>query len=157
MPREKRDALLREREILGFLEQSQISPKNLARLRVLGRSENTRIANLAHLVLDVGAATPYRRRRIRTLALERRDILKQMEEVGLIMPLPPAPGSPQGAYWGCGEIEKDFPALVEVLKRFLDFGNRIDRGHRNGQRAGGDEGSCLDLRGEHLGDMVVVA
>jgi hypothetical protein len=58
---------------------------------------------------------------------------------------------------GLREIEKDFSALVEVLKRFLDFGKRIDRGHRNGQRAGGDEGSCLDLRGEHLGDMVVVA
>ena len=55
------------------------------------------------------------------------------------------------------EIEKDLPALMEVLKRFLDFGNRIDRGHRHGQRAGGDEGSCLDLRGEHFGDMVVVA
>ena len=80
---------MREREILGFLEQSHISPKNLERLRTLGRSENTRIANLAHLVLDVGAATPYRRRRIRTLARERRHILKRMEEAGLIMPLPP--------------------------------------------------------------------
>jgi sugar phosphate isomerase/epimerase len=89
MPREKRDALMREREIVGFLEQSHISPKNLARLRALGRSENTRIADLAHLVLDVGAATPYRRRRIRILARERRDILKRMEEAGLIMPLPP--------------------------------------------------------------------
>jgi hypothetical protein len=89
MPREKRDALMREREILGFLEQSHISPKNLVRLRTLGRSENTRIADLAHLVLDVGAATPYRRRRIRTLARERRDVLKRMEEAGLVMPLPP--------------------------------------------------------------------
>jgi len=89
MPREKRDALLREREILGFLEQSHISPKNLARLRVLGRSENLRIADLAWLVLEVGAVTPYRRRRIRTLAREHRDVLKRMEEVGLIMPLPP--------------------------------------------------------------------
>ena len=89
MPREKRDAVLHEREILGFLEQSHISPKNLARLRALGRSENPRIANLACLVLEVAAVTPYRRRRIRTLARERRDILKRMEEVGLIMPLPP--------------------------------------------------------------------
>jgi hypothetical protein len=40
-------------------------------------------------VLDVGAATPYHRRRIRILARERRDILKRMEETGLIMPLPP--------------------------------------------------------------------
>ena len=89
MPREKRDALVREREILGFLEQPRISPKNLARLRALRRSENPRIADLACLVLEVGAVTPYRRRRIRTLARESRDVLKRMEEVGLIMPLPP--------------------------------------------------------------------
>jgi hypothetical protein len=44
--------------------------------------------------------------------------------------------TPEGLL-GLREIEKDFPALVEVLKRFLDFANRIDRGHRNGQRAGG--------------------
>jgi hypothetical protein len=85
MPREKRDAVLHEREILGFLDQSHISPKGLARLRVLGHSENTQIATLAHLVLDVGAAKPYRR----ILARERCVILKRMEEIGLIMPLPP--------------------------------------------------------------------
>jgi hypothetical protein len=39
--------------------------------------------------LDVGAATPSRRRRIRILARERRDILKRMEEARLIMPLLP--------------------------------------------------------------------
>jgi hypothetical protein len=89
MPREKREAMLHEREILGFLEQSHISPKNLARLGVLGRFENTRIAELARLVLDVGAATPYRRRRTRILARERRDVLNRMEEAGLIMPLTP--------------------------------------------------------------------
>jgi hypothetical protein len=89
MPREKRDAVLHEREILGFLEQSHISTKNLVRLRVLGRFENTRIVELARLVLDVGAATPYRRRRIRILARERRDVLNRIEEAGLIMPLTP--------------------------------------------------------------------
>jgi hypothetical protein len=89
MPREKRDAVLHQQEIRGFLDQSHISPKNLARLRVLGRSENTQIATLAHLVFDVGATTPYRRQRIRVLARERRDILQRMEEIGLIMPLPP--------------------------------------------------------------------
>ena len=56
MPREKRDAQLREREILGFLEQSHISPKNLARLRALRRPENPRIADLACVVLEVGAS-----------------------------------------------------------------------------------------------------
>jgi hypothetical protein len=43
----------------------------------------------ARLVFDVGTATPYRRRRIRILARERRDVLQRMEEAGQIMPLPP--------------------------------------------------------------------
>jgi hypothetical protein len=58
LPREKRDAVLHEREILGLLEQSHISTKNLARLGVLGRSKNNRIAVLAQLVIDVAPPRP---------------------------------------------------------------------------------------------------
>ena len=50
MPREKQDALKHEREIHGFLEQSHISEKNVARLRALASSRNTRVADLAALV-----------------------------------------------------------------------------------------------------------
>jgi hypothetical protein len=84
MPREKQDALLQEREIRRYLEQSRISEKNLSRLRTLARSNNTRIAELAAVVLEVASVAPYRRRRIGTLARERRDVLKRMEEAGLI-------------------------------------------------------------------------
>jgi hypothetical protein len=84
MPREKQDALLHEREIRGFLEQSRISEKNLPRLRTLARSKNARIAELAAVVLEAASVAPYRRRRIGTLARERRDVLKRMEEAGLI-------------------------------------------------------------------------
>jgi len=88
MPREKQDALKHEREIRGFLEQSHISKKNVARLRALASSRNTRIANLAALVLEVAIVTPYRRRRISTLARQRRDVLTRMEHGGLIVRLP---------------------------------------------------------------------
>jgi hypothetical protein len=88
IPREKQDALKHEREIHGFVEQSHISKKNVARLRALASSSNTRIANLAALVLEAAIVTPYRRRRIRTLARQRRDVLTRMEQAGLILPLP---------------------------------------------------------------------
>ncbi len=88
LPREKRETLKHEQEVRGFLEQSRISEKNIARLRTLPRSGDPRIAELVCLVLEVAVVAPYRRRRIRTLARLRRDVLKRMEEVGLIPPLP---------------------------------------------------------------------
>jgi hypothetical protein len=116
MPREKRNALMHEREIRGFVEQSHISQKNIARLQALASSSNTRIANLAALVLEVALLTPYRRRRIRTLAGQRRDMLARMELAGLILSLPaweetdPRDIDPVAAWYewvaltqGCGE------------------------------------------------------
>ena len=83
LSRDQQNALLHEREILGFLSQSHISDTNAGRLRVLAGSANPRIARLAALVLDVAAFAPYRRRRIRALARQRRDLLKRMEDAGL--------------------------------------------------------------------------
>lgn len=77
---------MHEREILGFLGQSHISHKNVARLRALAGSANAHIAGLATLVRDVATVAPHRRRRIRTLARQRRDLLKRMEVARLISP-----------------------------------------------------------------------
>jgi hypothetical protein len=84
MPREEQDTLLHEREIIGFLEQSRISAKNITRLRRLTQSKNERVARLAALTLDVATVAPYRRHRIRVLARERRDVLERLEEAGLV-------------------------------------------------------------------------
>jgi len=86
LPRTRRIALKCEQEIRGFLEQSHVSDKNLARLRALKSSPDAFIANLAAVVLDVSVATPYRRRRLRILARQHRDLLKRMEDSGLILP-----------------------------------------------------------------------
>jgi hypothetical protein len=86
LPRTRRDALKCEQEILGILEQSHVSDKNLARLKTLKSSPDFHIANLAAVVLDVSVATPYRRRRFRILARQHRDLLKRMEALGLILP-----------------------------------------------------------------------
>jgi hypothetical protein len=97
LPRETREALLQEREIVGFLErQSHISERNLSRLRTLARSGDARIADLARIVSEVARVAPYRRHRMRTLARERRELLTRMGEAGLIVALR-SPEEPDGA------------------------------------------------------------
>lgn len=71
-------------EIYHFLEQSHISKKNMVRLELLSKSENEKISKLATIVLEVAKFKPYKRRRLKALARERRDLLKQLDETGLI-------------------------------------------------------------------------
>ncbi len=84
MPREKRQAIEQEEEIFGYLKQSHISQTNVKRLQLLTRSENGRIVELAEIVLEVAAVKPHKRRRLKVLAKERRDLLRRLEETGLI-------------------------------------------------------------------------
>ena len=73
-----------EDEIFGFLKQSHISAKNIKRLQRLAASENEDIAKLAHIVLEVAKIVPYKKRRLKVLARERRYLLEQLEETWLI-------------------------------------------------------------------------
>jgi hypothetical protein len=84
MPKAERYAIEQEEEIFGFLTQSHISGKNVARLKVLSTSENQRIAEFASIVLEVAQVKPYKKRRLQVLAKERRDLLHRLEETGLI-------------------------------------------------------------------------
>ncbi len=84
MPKDAREAIEHEDEIFNFLSQSHISDKNVARLRVLASSQNERIAELAYIVLEVAEIKPYKNRRLKVLARERRDLLRKLEDTGLI-------------------------------------------------------------------------
>jgi hypothetical protein len=114
LPREQQDRLLHEREILGFLSQSHISHKNVTRLRALAGSADAHIADLATLVRDVATVAPYRRSRIRTLARQRRDLLKRMEVARLILPrteredCEPEEIDPVVAWYEWAEYAKEF-------------------------------------------------
>jgi hypothetical protein len=66
------------------MQQSHISKKNLARLEQLAKSEEPRVARLAALVLEVARVTPYKRRRLKILALNHRDSLRKLDETGLV-------------------------------------------------------------------------
>jgi ribosome-binding protein aMBF1 (putative translation factor) len=84
MPKEEREAIEQEEEIFQYLRQSHISNKNIARLEELAGSSKERIAEHAALVLEIARIKPYKRKRLKTLARTRRDLLMKLEDTGLI-------------------------------------------------------------------------
>jgi hypothetical protein len=84
LPKSQRRAIEDRDDILGFLQQSHISKKNLARLEKLAKSEEPRLARLAAIVLELARVTPYKRRRFKILARNHRDLLRKLSETGLV-------------------------------------------------------------------------
>ena len=71
-------------EIAGFLRQSNISAKNLARLSALVASERPEIAELAKVVLEIGKVKPHKRKRLSFFARNHHELIDRLEETGLI-------------------------------------------------------------------------
>jgi succinate dehydrogenase flavin-adding protein (antitoxin of CptAB toxin-antitoxin module) len=71
-------------EILGLLTQSHISRKNLERLTILIASSDEEVANLAKVVSEIGEIRPYKRRRLKVLANEHKDLFARLEELELL-------------------------------------------------------------------------
>jgi len=84
MPKEKREAIEHKDEIFSYLRQSFISEKNLSRLTQLVGSPNEEVAKLARIVIEVAQVIPYKKRRLKVLARENRDLLLKLEDTGLI-------------------------------------------------------------------------
>ena len=84
LPKSKRQAIEAEDDIFGFMHQSHISSKNVARLEQLAKSKEPRVARLAATVLEVAWVTPYKRRRLKILARKHRDLLRKLGESGLV-------------------------------------------------------------------------
>ncbi len=71
-------------ELYGFLQQSNISAKNIKRIKILAKHTNKEIAGKAALILEVARLRPHKRKRIKFLAKNHRDLLKKLEEKDLI-------------------------------------------------------------------------
>jgi hypothetical protein len=80
----ERDAIEQRDEIFGYLKQSHISPKNVARLRQLSLSQNNRTAELAQVALDVALVRPFKRRRLKFLAAANPELMARLEDTGLV-------------------------------------------------------------------------
>jgi hypothetical protein len=84
-PKEDIELIDQEQEIFRYLKQSNISAKNLSRLEQLAKSQNQRIAELAAIVLEVGRIKPHKRRRLKFLARGHRELLRKLDDTGLIL------------------------------------------------------------------------
>ena len=74
MPREQRDRIERLEELWDFLGQSNISSKNIERLKAMSSHSDPEVQTLAALILDLARVHPHKRRRWRNLALRRKDL-----------------------------------------------------------------------------------
>ncbi len=84
LPKSERRAIEDRDDIFGFMHQSHISKKNVARLEQLAKSDDARVASLAAIVLEVARVTPCRHRRIKILGRNHRDLLRKLGETGLV-------------------------------------------------------------------------
>jgi len=85
LPKEKLEKINQKNEIFEYLRQSNISKNNMARLKKLSSSSNVKIAELANIVLEVGRVKPHKKRRLKFLAREHKDLLRKLDETGLIL------------------------------------------------------------------------
>ncbi|RLE27994.1 MAG: hypothetical protein DRJ65_01165 [Acidobacteria bacterium] len=85
LPVEERDAIEQMDELYGYLAQSHISKKNVKRLQLLSESQNPKIATHASIVLDVARVKPYKKHRLKYLAKNHPEILRNLNDTGLRM------------------------------------------------------------------------
>ena len=84
-PKSERQAIQDTESIFAFMQQSHISEKNVAHLKTMTKSEDSRVASLAAVVLKVAEVKPYKTRRLKFLAKMHPGILRDLEETGLIL------------------------------------------------------------------------
>ena len=56
----------------------------MARLKKLSASSNVKNAELASIVLEVGRVKPHKKRRLKYLAREHKNLLRKLDDTGLI-------------------------------------------------------------------------
>ena len=74
LPREERECIELSEQLHGFLDQSNISDKNVARLKSLAGHKDHQIANLAALILEIALVLPGKRNRWLKLAQRHRPL-----------------------------------------------------------------------------------
>jgi len=83
-PKTERRAIEDEDDIFRFLNQSHISEKNVIRLGQMAKSDNPQVASLAVIVLEVARIKPYKTRRLKFLARKHPELLRKLEDTGLV-------------------------------------------------------------------------
>ncbi len=85
LPIEERNRREFLEEIYGYWQQSNISKKNIERLKILQESTIIDVAELSNAVLEVAKLYPFKKKRIRKIAKENKELIPKLEHVGLII------------------------------------------------------------------------
>jgi hypothetical protein len=109
LPREERDRIDCLDELDNFLNQSHISPKNIARLEVLTQHGSGEVRKLAKLLLEVARLTPHKRRRCKILAQKDPILLSKVK------PLRDEYG------YDCENVPDDIPDSLDFVDSDLPF------------------------------------
>jgi hypothetical protein len=109
LPREKRDRIERLDELHGFLRQSLISVRNLARLKSLSSHQDPQLAKCAALILEIARVLPGKRKRWVKLIRHHRPLFDRLvEEFGI--------ESFENLLAGYGHFESSLWHLVEECR-----------------------------------------
>jgi hypothetical protein len=84
-PKSERQVIEDKDDIFGFMHQSHISQRNVARLEKMTKSENPQVASLAAIVLKVARVKSYKTRRLKFLAQMHPELLRSLEDTGLVL------------------------------------------------------------------------
>lgn len=84
LPKDERRGILLRDEVYGFLEQSNISKKNVGRLKVIEKCGIEDVVKLAAVVREIAQARSYKKNRWRILRRDHPDIFQRAIEIGLI-------------------------------------------------------------------------
>ena len=82
LPKTQQALILATDEVWGFLEQTNISAKNIARLETLASIEDAAFQKLRMLVLDVARVRPRKRKRWKNVWLEHPDLYRRVIAAG---------------------------------------------------------------------------
>lgn len=84
LPKETIDTSDQMDEIFKFLKQSNISARNISRLKHLTNSEIPKVAEHAEIVLEVAKVKPHKKGRLKFLSRKHRSLLYKLRETRLI-------------------------------------------------------------------------
>lgn len=84
-PKEERRRILATEEVYGFVMQSNISAKNIKRLKEFASIEDAEFSELRTLVLEIATVLPRKRRRWKLLRLNHSKLYERIIDSGLFV------------------------------------------------------------------------
>jgi len=113
-PRNEREKIRAEINVYGFMEQKNISSKNIARLRSLCEFPEESVRHLAKVVLDVATVAPRRRKRQGFLYHNHPELYARLVDLGIYDEWIDVPEYSEEDEWADVSSDGDVPGLSEV-------------------------------------------